>query len=50
MMNEDPVNNPNLRMQVGVCPQFDNALFEFSTVKENLECYGRIKGLTGHDL
>ncbi|KAJ1435102.1 P-loop containing nucleoside triphosphate hydrolase protein, partial [Ochromonadaceae sp. CCMP2298] len=39
----------NIRKRIGYCPQFD-ALLELLTVREHLELYGRVKGLTGAPL
>ncbi|GLD97436.1 hypothetical protein PINS_up006120 [Pythium insidiosum] len=39
----------DVRRQIGYCPQFD-ALFELLTVREHLELFARIKGVSGADL
>lgn len=39
----------DVRRQIGYCPQFD-ALFELLTVREHLELFARIKGISRADL
>ncbi|TMW58106.1 hypothetical protein Poli38472_011694 [Pythium oligandrum] len=38
-----------VRRQIGYCPQ-DNALFDLLTVREHLELFARIKGISSEDL
>lgn len=40
---------PKIRQSLGVCPQH-NVLFDLLTVKEHLQLFGRIKGLSGPQL
>ncbi|KAJ4840078.1 ATP-binding cassette sub- A member 1 [Turnera subulata] len=45
--NDIRANPKAVRQHIGYCPQFD-ALLEFLTVKEHLELYARIKGVTDY--
>ena len=45
IFNYSVENKPN----IGYCPQFDS-IFEFLTVEENLQFYGRLKGISEYSL
>ncbi|GAV57854.1 ABC_tran domain-containing protein/ABC2_membrane_3 domain-containing protein [Cephalotus follicularis] len=48
IFGKDIRSNPKAaRRHIGYCPQFD-ALLEYLTVKEHLQLYARIKGVTDH--
>ncbi|CAL1377626.1 unnamed protein product [Linum trigynum] len=50
VFGKDIRSNPKaVRSHIGYCPQFD-ALLELLTVREHLELYARIKGVTGYKM
>ena len=42
-------NQANIRKRIGYCPQFES-LLDLLTVREHLELYAKIKGITGNNL